>query len=49
MLPSALLTTAVFNLLLQVNTSVTSVGLGYNNIGDEGGKAMAEMLKVRLS
>jgi hypothetical protein len=37
----------VFQLLLQVNTSVTSVNLGNNNIGVEGGKAMVEMLKVR--
>ena len=34
---------------LKVNTSLTSINLGHNNIGDEGGKAIEEALRVNTS
>ena len=32
-----------------MNTSLTEIFLEYNNIGDEGGKAIGEALKVNTS
>ncbi len=36
-------------LIMQENKTLTNLNLRQNNIGDEGGKCMAEALKVRFA